>query len=921
MILSFSYGDEFMFLEEFICECFGSGVPVKVANVIRIGYNIIRIAVPIILIIIGMIDMAKAVTGKDEAEIKKAQNLLVKRGIAAALVFLMLSLVTMLVSATDSDSEKDMSCLKCILGSGSSEGSGGGSNNSGGNNNGGSSGGQTNSGRTTKGYARIYFSESSYKINYGETKKLILYTENIPNSVMTKNTVSVSVGSYIQVVDKYPEGDHFVVEIKGTTYKENRSYMSSEVVAYLNYEENNGKQKYNYTSNKVSVKIGGGTSIGDVNITEAYFVKAGSSYTIDFSKLEKISQVELKPLDSIQVFLRIEPDEIYSVNPGDYIVEDAKNELYSVKNYGGNLALKNQNSTFTYNKNFAKTITVNKIGNVDYNVIIKDAKSEKILVISDKIRLNVTAYDAGLYLIGSGQLASNKTDSSENYYLSEGIFYNIRIKYNNQFKCNSPHDFKIYGRNDSQNPLNIHKVEKNGEYCVIQIRSYMYNRELNDLVIEYDDKVELSSIKGNFYFLESDFASQRYVINHDSNRNVIVPVQITKLDENKSKIEDNGKTAIVYNRYDKEDIARKFSIVNGYGQFQINGDALELTWPTDYEHIPEYEECWKEGPTDSSDEDDKICWERLVYDDDGNHKVNQISLEINGEHIQDFEYTYYGFHEEPFETPDEGESVELAEGEINREILRINVDTGMPMIYFLTSSDIETDRTAINLSGGKNQYYFLNIFASFREDYYDLEDTDGRGDCTDYTIELSINGNQYNVRFREYFAEDKEKGYYYDLFHRDNLSWVWPNSIGHSGYEVHDGLNGGGPNTYYSSPYLAGTDGSSQYQTQTLANSDIFNDSIDTDDPDVNRLGSRKGLCYAYVTSMDPNAFSGVEKTITLSEEDKTLAELHDRNLEKFKFEDGTYNFTIRRDIPGDRFDPDTYLKSFAPWIQEDGIH
>ena len=106
-----------LFLEEmFGCTtmCFdGDGVPTKIIYLIRVIYNGIRIVVPIILIIIGMIDMAKAVTGKDEDEIKKAQNLLVKRGIAAVIVFLMLSLVTLLASLIkESDS---MQCAYCIL--------------------------------------------------------------------------------------------------------------------------------------------------------------------------------------------------------------------------------------------------------------------------------------------------------------------------------------------------------------------------------------------------------------------------------------------------------------------------------------------------------------------------------------------------------------------------------------------------------------------------------------------------------------------------------------------------------------------------------------------------------------------------------------------------------------------------------------
>ena len=72
----------------------------------------IKIAVPIILIVVGMIDLAKAVTEKSEDDIKKAQNKLVKRAIAAAIVFLVASLVGIVMKLIGSDDYKD--CLPCI---------------------------------------------------------------------------------------------------------------------------------------------------------------------------------------------------------------------------------------------------------------------------------------------------------------------------------------------------------------------------------------------------------------------------------------------------------------------------------------------------------------------------------------------------------------------------------------------------------------------------------------------------------------------------------------------------------------------------------------------------------------------------------------------------------------------------------------
>ena len=86
----------------------------NLTNVIQTIYNAIRIAVPVILIIVGMVEMGKAIASQKEDEIKKAQSSLIKKAVAAVLVFLMLSLVKILVGvAGGTDEEKG--CLDTIL--------------------------------------------------------------------------------------------------------------------------------------------------------------------------------------------------------------------------------------------------------------------------------------------------------------------------------------------------------------------------------------------------------------------------------------------------------------------------------------------------------------------------------------------------------------------------------------------------------------------------------------------------------------------------------------------------------------------------------------------------------------------------------------------------------------------------------------
>lgn len=68
------------------------------------GYIIfaIKIIVPLLLVVYGMLDLTKAVMKKDEKDIKGAQNLLVKKLIAAVLVYLVITIVGIVVNLVSS---------------------------------------------------------------------------------------------------------------------------------------------------------------------------------------------------------------------------------------------------------------------------------------------------------------------------------------------------------------------------------------------------------------------------------------------------------------------------------------------------------------------------------------------------------------------------------------------------------------------------------------------------------------------------------------------------------------------------------------------------------------------------------------------------------------------------------------------------
>ena len=77
---------------------------------------LIKIVVPILLIIFGMLDLAKAVIASKEDEIKKAQMTFVKRLIAAVIVFFVVSLVQLVVRfVAGNDENSIMSCFNCFV--------------------------------------------------------------------------------------------------------------------------------------------------------------------------------------------------------------------------------------------------------------------------------------------------------------------------------------------------------------------------------------------------------------------------------------------------------------------------------------------------------------------------------------------------------------------------------------------------------------------------------------------------------------------------------------------------------------------------------------------------------------------------------------------------------------------------------------
>ena len=68
----------------------------SIIGIAKTVLRVLQIGIPIILLIFGTIDMGKAVRAGDEKEIKAATNILIKRAVAAVIVFLLFMVVSVI---------------------------------------------------------------------------------------------------------------------------------------------------------------------------------------------------------------------------------------------------------------------------------------------------------------------------------------------------------------------------------------------------------------------------------------------------------------------------------------------------------------------------------------------------------------------------------------------------------------------------------------------------------------------------------------------------------------------------------------------------------------------------------------------------------------------------------------------------------
>lgn len=76
---------------------------------------LIKIVVPILLIIFGMLDLGKAVVASKEDEIKKGQQLFIKRIISAVIVFFVIQIVQIVIRFVSGNDASVANCFNCFV--------------------------------------------------------------------------------------------------------------------------------------------------------------------------------------------------------------------------------------------------------------------------------------------------------------------------------------------------------------------------------------------------------------------------------------------------------------------------------------------------------------------------------------------------------------------------------------------------------------------------------------------------------------------------------------------------------------------------------------------------------------------------------------------------------------------------------------
>ena len=117
LFMSLFFLTENVFAKSFQCEALdGVTIDEQVPHIIKYVLLTIQILVPVLLVIFGSLDLFKGVYAQKEDEIKKGQQIFIKRLIAGVLVFFVIAIVKLFISVFgNNDDPGVMNCVNCLL--------------------------------------------------------------------------------------------------------------------------------------------------------------------------------------------------------------------------------------------------------------------------------------------------------------------------------------------------------------------------------------------------------------------------------------------------------------------------------------------------------------------------------------------------------------------------------------------------------------------------------------------------------------------------------------------------------------------------------------------------------------------------------------------------------------------------------------
>lgn len=94
-----------------------TGIPKPIPELTSVAYTLLITATPVVLIIFSIISLVKATTAGSQDDIMKAKGKLIKKFIAAAVVFFIAGAVQFVVTKAADSSEKGTisNCISCFL--------------------------------------------------------------------------------------------------------------------------------------------------------------------------------------------------------------------------------------------------------------------------------------------------------------------------------------------------------------------------------------------------------------------------------------------------------------------------------------------------------------------------------------------------------------------------------------------------------------------------------------------------------------------------------------------------------------------------------------------------------------------------------------------------------------------------------------